>query len=178
MIKQKDIIIVGAGGLGRGLIDLIDIINKTGKDNLRLLGFVDDTEMTKINGINYLGNIDYLVNYQKEISVVIALGTPIIKKKVYEKLSTNPYIKYPNLIHPDVELSAYNYLGIGNIISKGVVLSTNIQVNDFNLIHYNCSIGHDVLIGSYASIFPLSSISGYVSIEDEVEIGKIGRAHV
>src|SRR5699024_11096422 len=74
--------------------------------------------------------------------------------------------------HPSVEFSSYNKIGRGNVISKGVSLSTNIVIGDFNLIHYNCSIGHDVSMGDYNSIFPLTALSVYVSLENLIRVRK------
>lgn len=170
MIDKKKVIIYGSGGLGRGIIDLINSINNV-EYKWNLLGFVDENNNGEVNGYNILGNIEYLLNYAEHINVVLAFGNPLVKKEIYEKLKENKLLHFPNIIHPSVEISKYNTLGIGNIISKGVSLSTNIQINNFNLIHYNCSIGHDVKIGNFNSVFPLVSISGYVELGNLVEVG-------
>src|SRR5699024_6707538 len=170
MIKTKNIVIYGSGGLGRGLIDLINSINSSSVVKWNLLGFIDENEVNEINGYRSLGDIKYLLNYTESLNVVLAFGNPSVKKKAYEELKQNVHLHFPNLIHPSVEISPYNKLGKGNIISKGVSLSTNIHINEFNLIHYNCSIGHDVLIGSYNSIFPLAAISGYTSLANGIEV--------
>src|SRR5690625_5847449 len=96
------------------------------------------------------------------MSIVLALGNTKIKKTVYTKLKNNNKISYPNIIHPSVEISKFNNMGIGNVISKGVVMSTNIKLNNFNLIHYNSSIVHDVVLGSYNIILSLHSVLLYV----------------
>src|SRR5690625_2082352 len=171
MIKTKNIVIYGSGGLGRGLIDLINSINSSSEVKWNLLGFIDENEVNGINGYRSLGDINYLLNYSDNLNVVLAFGNPSVKKKVYKALKENVHLHFPNLIHPRVEISPYNKLGKGNIISNGVSLSNNIYINDFNLIHYNCSIGHDVLIGNYNSIFPLAAISGYSSLANGIEVG-------
>lgn len=172
MSKYKNIIIYGTGGLGRGIVDLIHSINKHSSNKWNIFGFVDDNERRKeINGLKVLGGLNYLLDFQKDINVVLAFGSPKVKEKISKKLSTNTHIRFPNLIHPSVEFSSYNTIGRGNVISKGVSLSTNIVIGDFNLIHYNCSIGHDVSMGDYNSIFPLTALSGYVSLENSIEVG-------
>ena len=172
MIKNKKIIIYGTGGLGRGIVDLIDSINKYLENHWDICGFVDDNEnRSEVNGVQVLGGSNYLLNYQKEINVVLAFGSPKVKEKIYNMLSSKGNIYFPNLIHPGVGISKHNQFGKGNIISKGVALSTNITIGDFNLIHYNCSIGHDVSMGNYNSVFPLVALSGYDKLGDCVEIG-------
>ncbi|MFP3470748.1 hypothetical protein R0J90_11965, partial [Micrococcus sp. SIMBA_144] len=54
---------------------------------------------------------------------------------------------------------------------RGAVLSTNISIGNHNLIHFNCSIGHDVSMGDYNCIYPLTSLSGYTSLGNENMIG-------
>src|SRR5690625_6945104 len=95
----------------------------------------------------------------------------IVKNKINETQKVNINLCLTKIKNPSIEISPYNKLRKGNIISNGVSLSTNIHINDFNLIHYNCSIGHDVLMGSYNSIFPLAAISGYTSLADGIEVG-------
>src|SRR5699024_5257562 len=107
----------------------------------------------------------------KDINVVLALGSPKIKGNIYNVLSNNENIHFPNLIHPSVEISKQNQLGKVNIISKVAVLSTNISISKFNLIHFNCSIGHDISMGDFNTIFPLVALSGYDSLKNFVEIG-------
>jgi len=168
---MNKILVYGAGGLGRGIIELLESINKSNPNTWEILGFVDDQATGLINEYKVWGDSEDLLNTEEPMSVVLALGNPKIKKKVYTKLKNNNKISYPNIIHPSVEISKFNNMGIGNVISKGVVMSTNIKLNNFNLIHYNSSIGHDVVLGSYNSVFPLTSLSGYVVLNDEVEVG-------
>src|SRR5699024_12598816 len=110
-----------------------------------ICGFVDDNaSRSEVNGVQVLGGSNYLLNYRKEINVVLAFGSPRVKEKVYNTLSSKENIYVPNLIHPSLEVSEHNKLGKGNIISIGVALSTSITVSVVNLIHYVCYIGHDV----------------------------------
>lgn len=168
---MNDIIIYGTGGLGRGVVDLIHEINKNGT-RWNIIGFIDDNEKkVKVNGIDVLGTMECLKNTNQRLNVVLAIGAPEFKMKVYKELSILKNIYFPNLMHPSVEFSHHNTIGKGNIIGKGATLSTNIDIGDFNLIHYNCTIGHDVVLGNFNSIYPLTAISGFVNIEDNIVIG-------
>jgi serine acetyltransferase len=46
-----------------------------------------------------------------------------------------------------------------------------VHIRSFAIINLMCSIGHDVVIGEYCSLMPSCSISGFVTLEDEVLIG-------
>lgn len=168
---MNKILVYGAGGLGRGIIELLESINKSNPNTWEIVGFVDDQATGVINEYSVWGTTEDLLKIDESISVVLAVGNPKSKKSTYSKLKKNHKINYPNIIHPSVENSKFNKIGIGNVISKGVVMSTNIKLNNFNLIHYNSSVGHDVALGNYNSVFPLTSLSGYVVLNDEVEVG-------
>lgn len=167
---SNKLLIIGAGGLGRGVLELIHSINKV-TYKYEVIGFVDDSPQGVINGVKYFGTVYDLLQIDSEISVVIAIGNPNIKEDIYNKLKSKSNIEYPNLIHPNVEFSTYNKLGVGNIISANVAMSTNIKIGNFNLIHYNCTIGHDAEINDFNSIYPLSSILGYTKLANNIEVG-------
>lgn len=145
--------------------------NSSSSDPWDIIGFVDDDAKGTVNGYEVWGTTEDLIMIDEPMSAVLALGNPVLKKQTYNRLKHNTNIQFPNLIHPTVESSRFNIIGHGNVISKGVSMSTNIVLANFNLIHYNCSIGHDVSLGSYNSVFTLTSLSGYVSLKDGVEVG-------
>ena len=87
----KDIVIIGAGGVGRETALIIEDINKVNKE-WSLLGFVDDNihiQGSNINGYDVLGNLEFLENYNKEVYVVCAIANYKIKKNIIEKLKKN-----------------------------------------------------------------------------------------
>src|SRR5690625_4247915 len=102
MSNLQNIIIFGAGGLGRGIVELIREINK-GSLQWNILGFVDDSEeQRKMNDLKILGKSTILEDFKDNINVVLALGKPQLKKGVYKRLSLNKNICFPNIIHPTV----------------------------------------------------------------------------
>lgn|SRR5699024_1349837 len=168
---SKNIIIYGSGGLGRGIIELITAINKVSDNKWNVLGIVDDYSKTDVHNLPYLGNINYLLNYQEKTCVALAMGNPEAKYDKYQFLKQNKNLLFPNLIHPNVYIPQTLTLGKGNIISSGVSFSADINIGNFNLIHFNSSIGHDVFIENYNSIYPLTALSGYVRLYNKIEVG-------
>ena len=78
----KDIVIIGAGGVGRETALIIEDINNVNKE-WNLIGFVDDNDNiqnTKINDYDVIGKLDYLLNYEKEVYVVCAIANYNVKK--------------------------------------------------------------------------------------------------
>lgn len=167
---MKDIVIIGAGGFGREVAWLIDDINKV-EYKWNIVGFVDDNEDIQgkdINGYTVVGNIEWLKS--QELNVINAIGDPIVKKKVMEKL-INSNNQYPVLIHPSVICSNKLNIGEGSIICAGSILTVNIEIGKHVIINLDCTIGHDAVIGDYSTILPSVNVSGFVKIGDCVNVG-------
>lgn len=169
---MKPIVIVGAGGFGREVHWLIKQINRQ-REEWNVLGYIDDNVEvgTEINEKKVLGNIDYLLNQKENLSVAIAIGNARVRKQLVEKLSKNLYLEYPNLIAPDVYIDETIQLGKGNIIALGNILTVNIEIEDFNIINLNCTVGHDVKFHNFITVYPGVNISGNVVIGEESELG-------
>ncbi len=166
---MKDIVIFGAGGLGREVACLIKRINAV-QPEWNLLGFYDDgiSVSTKNEYGAVLGNIQDLALYDKKLSVAIAIGSPKIVKKIVEILSANDNLQFPNLISPDFNISDHdNYsIGYGNIIQRNCTISCNVHIGNFNILNTGIGLGHDSKMGDYNSFMPAVKISGEVSIGD------------
>lgn len=167
---MKDLVIIGAGGFGREVAWLIEDINKEKKE-WNLLGFVDDNESLKgvnINGYEVIGSIDWLK--KQELYVVNAIGDPIIKKKVIERLAGSNN-KYPVLIHPTVICSDKVAIGEGSIICAGNIITVNIEIGKHVIINLDCTIGHDAKLGDYTTVLPSVNVSGFVETGECANIG-------
>ena len=142
---MKDIVIYGAGGYGREIACLIKRLNAV-KEEWNFLGFIDDGEPVgkKTEYGEVLGNIDFVNSYEKELSVVLAIGTPSILQKLAGAI-INPKVEFPNLIDPDVLfLDRDNVrIGKGNVLCAKCVVSCNVDIGDFNLFNIGVGIGHD-----------------------------------
>lgn len=169
---MKPIVIVGAGGFGREVHWLIKQINRK-KEEWNFLGYIDDNVEvgTEINGKKVLGNLDYLLSQKENLSVAIAIGNAEIRKQLVEKLLENQSLEYPNLIAPDVFIDETVQLGEGNIIASGNILTVNIKIGDFDIINLDCTVGHDVRLKSFITVYPGVNISGNVDIAEKCELG-------
>jgi sugar O-acyltransferase (sialic acid O-acetyltransferase NeuD family) len=165
--------IVGAGGLGRGVLETINMISIQNR-NWEVEGFIDDNadlHETTISGVYVVGGIDYLMEINCFANIVLAIANPDIKEIVYERLKGNSYLFFPNIIHPNVVLPPSTKIGWGNIISENVSFSADVEIGNFSLIHFNSTIGHDVKLEDYVTVYPGANISGFVKLKCKSEIG-------
>ena len=171
---SQNIIIVGAGGFGREVQWLIERINKDKTEKKwKLIGYVDDGMQigTDVNGVPVLGGIDYLQKLKEPVNAVCAIGNAEIRKKVIQKLTENERIDFPNLIDPSVQLSEKIKMGRGNIICAGTILTVDIVLQDFIILNLDCTVGHDVRLDSYVTVYPSVNISGNVTVGEACELG-------
>lgn len=171
---MKDIIIIGAGGVGREVAFIIEEINKE-MPTLNILGFIDDNKEIHgkvINGYSVLGDLSYLDNYEKKEEkpeVVIAIANYNVKKNIVFKL--NNKFNFATIIHPEVSIHNTVTIGNGSIIYKGVIMTTNITIGNHVIVSPKCGIGHDSIIKDYVSLLWNVNISGNDVIEEGVLIG-------
>lgn len=170
---MKDIAIFGVGGFGREVLALIKDINKV-EPTWNIVGFFDDgyEKGIMVNGYPNLGKTEDLNKREKPLSLAISIGSPVIKKKILDKI-TNPLVEYPTLIHPSVWIGDKDYVEIGKgcIICAGVMITTNIQIRDFVILNLQCTVGHDTVINNHAAFMPSVNISGEVNIGEGVYVG-------
>lgn len=168
---MKDIVIIGAGGVGREtawIIEQINIKNPT----WNIIGFIDDNESIwekELNGYKVLGGVEHLITLNKEIYVVVAIANYKVKKCIVEKL--NNLFSFATLIHPDVYINKTISIGNGVIIYPGVIMTTNISIGNHVIISPKCGIGHDSIIKDYVSFLWNVNISGFDVIDEGVLIG-------
>lgn len=170
---MREIVIVGAGGFGREVKFLIDNINQN-EQLFKILGFYDDNPDLDptINGLPLLGTVEDLVNYSREISVVLGIGIPEIKNKIVNRLKKNVGLSFPKIIDPYAIIGTDNVnIGEGTVICAGVIITCNIKIKNFVTINLSSTVGHDTVIEDFASFMPSVNISGEVLIKKSVYVG-------
>ena len=168
---MKNIIIIGAGGVGREVSLIIEKINKL-KATWNLIGFIDDNinSWNKIiNGYQIIGGMDLLETLPLDTYVVIAIANYNLKKKIVNKI--NNKFKFATIIDPKVYIHDYMTIGEGTIIYEGAIITANIQVGNHVIISPKCGIGHDSIIKDYVSLLWNENISVNDVIEEGVMMG-------
>jgi sugar O-acyltransferase (sialic acid O-acetyltransferase NeuD family) len=153
--------IIGYGGFGREVYNSLDLMERIG-----LKFFVDDEWYDE-------KNIDCLPLSQfnpEEYEIVVAVGNPVDRKKIINKLPTNT--KYFTHIHPSVQILGHDVeIGEGSIICAGTIITTNVKIGKHTHLNLQTTIGHDCEIGDYFTTAPGAKVSGNCKIQDLVYLG-------
>lgn len=168
---MKNLVIVGAGGLGREVAAMIKL---KFSHQYNFLGFVDDGLKLgeAINGVEVLGNIDWLNHQKEELAVVMAIGRPGLKAILFKRLH-NDSLSYPNILDPASSFHEVDKIkmGQGNVVTDRCVFTTNIVMGSFNLFNLNTTVGHDCEIGDFCSIMPGVNLGGGSKLGNEIYVG-------
>ena len=170
---MQDVIIVGASGFGREVLEIINGINKE-KKTWNVLGFLDDN-LDALNGFSLdykiLGSIHDWVPKGNE-QYVLAIAAPRTKEKVVPVLK-NKGAKFATIIPPSVDIGERTVLGEGVVFFGKVGVSVDVKIGDFVFFNALDGIGHDVVIGDYCTFGPKVCISGATKIGKCVNVGAL-----
>lgn len=174
------LLIIGTSGISKETKTIIDEINNSNYENMyEFLGFVSEKsedvgkEILNSRVVCSDDNFEEYISKYKQIAVVIPIGTPKIKRMIFNKIKDCDNIVFPNIISPSAKIMDIDNIkiGVGNIICSGCILTTEIEIGKFNLININSTVGHNSIIKDFCVINPISSISGDVTIEEDVLCG-------
>lgn len=169
---MKKFYIIGSGGFSKQVIEIVETINKI-SPTYDLVGLIDDNVDligNRILDYRIVGTTDYLQDYSQknEVYGIIAIANPQVKQILENKLKN---VKWVNLIHPDTTITNYIKIGIGNVISGGVIINPNCEIGNHCHINIGSTFGHDVTLNDYVTIMPGSRLSGNVNLMSMSIIG-------
>lgn len=174
------LVIIGAGGFGRELLDVIDACNRDEASAVEdqvpyeLVGFLDDgqpdLELLSQRGARHLGAVSKLEELPADVGYVIGIGDGAVRRRIDQYGQTQARSS-PVLVHPSATRGFHVQLGPGSVICSHVSLTNNVRLGRHVHVNLNSTVGHDVRIGDYVTVSPLVAVSGEVVVEDEVLLG-------
>ncbi len=170
---MQDLVIVGAGGLGREVSEWVEDQNEV-KPTFRLLGFLDDDASRhgeRCHDVTILGGVDWVRDQPRTLGVVVAIGSPAAKRRVVERLRTVGVTQFPPILHPRAIIGRFVEIGEGTIVCPGAILTTDIRIGRFVALNFDLTVGHDARIDDYALLAPGVHISGRVHVGEGCDLG-------
>lgn len=164
-----NLIIIGAGGMGRTFFDWARESIGYGKDFV-IKGFIDDNLRALDDFEHYPPIVGSIHEYSPGIGDVFTCSMGgIVKKICCEKILSRGG-RFINLIHSTARVGTNVKLGTGNIIGAYVALGADSQIGDYNLIQSYSIVGHDAVIGDWNRIDTHVTCVGGIKIRNEVTI--------
>ena len=152
---MKKVVIIGAGGHGKVVAD---IINAAGD---KVVGFLDDKD-----GAGALGRISDYTKYS-DCLFIVAIGNAEIRERITKELDVNWY----TAIHPSAVISPSAKIGEGTAIMANAVINACSVVGKHCIINTGAIVEHNNEIGDYAHISVGAKLGGTVRIGKSTWIG-------
>lgn len=167
------VVIIGAGGFGREILDVFDACNRQAL-KYEVVGYIVEPEYASpgavVNGKPILGGFDWLEHHVDDVSVVCGVGAPHYRKRLIS-MAKAIGCTFCSAIHPAACLTRWVDMGIGVVITAGCLLTNQIRLGNHVHLNLGCTIGHDVVIEEYVSVAPGAHVSGNVTLDEGCYIG-------
>lgn len=167
---MKQLIIIGAGGMGRCTYCIAEQSVGFGED-FQIKGFLDDN-IHALDGFDgYKPVLATIADYKIEPDdvFVCSIGEVQTKIKVCEKLKAKG-AKFYTLIHKNSCIGKNAKIGEGTIIDESVHIDPDVIVGTDCLLQAQAVVGHDSVIGNYARIDTQCSLVGGTIVKDRATI--------
>lgn len=151
-----DLLVYGFGGHGLVLIELAKMLG------YHTFGVFDDNTHHSANnmpeGVAFLGKYD-AINFL-DVPLVIAIGSNEVRMNIAKRLMHQPAI----LIHPSAVVSPSTVIGPGTVVLANAVVQANTRIGSHCILNAGAVIDHDVKIGDFVHVRPLSYIGSNASL--------------
>lgn len=161
---SKKVIIIGAGGHGKVIADIVLRSGDT------VMGFLDDNPQapTTVCGFPLLGKVADFSRFP-EAHFVVGIGGATVRKKTAELLGD---VRWYTAIHPDASVSALETaIGEGTVVMSGAVVNPCAKIGKHCILNTGSIVEHDNRIGDYVHISVGAKLAGTVTIGDCSWIG-------
>lgn len=172
---MTSVVILGAGGFAREVLDVFDACEDAEPGRFRVLGFVseiaDDWGKT-LNGRPVLGGFEWFEGDRAgdRPAVLCAIGNPAVRQRVMER-ALGMGLRPLTVIHPRATRTRWVDIGDGTIVTAGTVMTSQIRLGRHVQLHVNATIGHDTTIEDFVTVLPGANVSGNVHVGTGCEIG-------
>ena len=168
---MKQLIIIGAGGCGREVLQWARDINRAEQRYL-IKGFLDN-DRNALNGricsTPILAAVDDYEPQQDDV-FVCAIGNGKTRRMITERLKEKG-ARFETLIHPTAVVADTARLGEGVIIYPFALISDNAVLGDHCIINMHSSVAHDSVLGDFCTVSAHCDITGMCRLGENVFMG-------
>ena len=173
----RDIVIVGCGGFGREVVEIVDAINDGTGPVWNLLGFLDDSpspldvERARRLGLSVIGPIAReSLGANFEVSYIVGIGSGTIRRAVVERADSIG-LAATILLHPTAVIGRDVRIQEGTVVAARAQVTTNVDIGRHVHVDRSAQIGHDSTLGNFSTIHPSAVVSGNCHLGEETELG-------
>lgn len=167
---MKKIVLIGAGGHCKVIIDIIKSTNE-----YEIIGVTDKNAKENLLNVPIIGDdsvLQQLYNKGTQYAFISigALNNMNIRNDIYIKLK-NIGFNLPVLIHKTAVLSSFSQVDEGTCVMAGAIVNPGVYIGKNCIINTGSIVEHDCKIGDNTHISPNACLGGGVKIGDNSHIG-------
>ena len=168
---RQPVVIVGAGGFGREVLDVIEAADAV-SPSLRMVGFIDDNARhRRILAARDAELLDGFHDLRASgARYVVAVADPGARRKLVLRAEEAGLLP-ADVWHPSATSGAVNTIGEGVVVCSHVSITTNIAIGRHAHLNLNTTVGHDCTFGDFVTVNPGANISGSVELGHGVTVG-------
>lgn len=167
----RPLVIVGAGGHGREILDIVRAAQQD-RRSYDFVGFLDDAlptgEATGPHRVPVLGGMDLLATLDADY--LVGVGLPAQRRRI-DRVASAWGRRPASAVHPQASIGSRALLGPGLVMAAGARLTTNVTTGRHVHLNVNATVTHDCVLGDYVTITPGVHVSGNVRVGDAVWLG-------
>lgn len=167
------IVIVGAGGHGREVADVVRH-QPAELSTTELLGYIDEAQHlagTTVNGLQVLGDWSWFDDpAHRHVQVVLAVGSPSVRLRHAERARALG-LSFAQVISPLAYISPFASVGCGVTIFPGVFVSANCVLHDFCILNAASTVSHDCDVGAFVYLAPGVHLGGGSAVSEGAFLG-------
>lgn len=161
-----DLILAGAGSLGRVIYDFVC-------NDYNILACVDDKLPSQALFENEIvvKKIEEISGYDLSmIRFLLTVLSPKGRVSIVDRIVAKKG-NFFTFIHPSSFISPSSSIGDGCTLLPYSFIMNKATLGNYVHIHFNTAIGHDAIIGDYSSFAPHCIVGGYARIGQKVTCG-------
>ncbi len=148
---MKNLIIIGAGGMGRTIYDMA-IENDGYERDFVVKGFIDDN-LQALNDFNsYPPILNTIKDYKIEKDDIFVCSIGGDSRRACMQGIIDRGGEFLTLIHPSSRIGTNVHIGKGCYVGAFTIIAADAFIGDYNFIQSHTIIGHDVIIGKWNRI--------------------------
>lgn len=171
------IIIIGAGGHGRGILEILKAAAEAQGRSCPAAGFLDENpEMSgaRRGGLPVLGALEQAPALARSgYLFLLGVGDPRSRGLLAGRLAELA-LPYARAVHPRATLYSDIEIGPGCVIGAGVTVAAETRLGEHSLINLNATVGHDCILEPFATVGPGANLGGYVRMGRAAFVGLNG----
>ena len=162
-----DLVILGAGGHGKVVLEVIEANGR-----FRPLAFLDDRPTAKRCCGQPVRPTDALDTFRKRgvRHAFVAVGDCSARLRLGAKLLSAGF-QLPSVVHPTAYVAPRAEIGDGTIVCPGAHVITDARIGDLCIINTGASVDHECELEDGVHVAPLAALAGRVTVGRGTFIG-------